>query len=252
MLDSTILQAKRSWNSFLLHLKYFLLSFAYVTISGKSGVVLVKVLVISFTWAIFHIIVWVFLLHLPHSRYPLQAFNRWPYLWYLKYLNGAVMHFSTYLRQFPIFTCLCILGWLKVTMYVFVCISSPSFLVVFILWSVSSCFPKAVVISSAVAKDSSLLEIISYEMFKPSCGYTVLFVVLKVFMLKIFSACLQLSTFASKLPFLVFLTVCWKLPSLLRMGIICLGRLLIKIQVRWIFGILLLQSPNKTQKDFIF
>ena len=79
------------------------------------------------------------------------------------------MYCSTCSRMYPIFS-LGIIDLLKITMYVCVCISSPTFLMVILLKSVTPCFLMAVFISSGVAKDNSLFLITPFEVFHVSCG----------------------------------------------------------------------------------
>ena len=117
------------------------------------------------------------------------------------------------------------------------------------------CFYKATIISADVAKGGCLLLRSPFKVFK-SYVDTPCILSGKKFILRIFSACLRLSTSKSNLPFLVFLTVLGislKQIPLLGMEIIWLSRSLLKIRVQWILGILQLQSPNKTRRfRFIF
>ena len=77
--------------------------------------------------------------------------------------------------------------------------------ILFIL--VTPCFPRADAISSSVANANSLLLITPLEVLSFSCGYALHLVIWNVFIFNKFSACFQLSTSTSKLPFLVCLTV---------------------------------------------
>ena len=72
---------------------------------------------------------------------------------------------------------------------------------------VTPCFSRADAISSSVVNANSLLLITPLEVVSCSCGYALHFVVWNVFIFKMFSACLRLSTSTSKLPSIVFLTV---------------------------------------------
>ena len=50
------------------------------------------------------------------------------------------------------------------------------------------------VISSAIAKANFLLLITPFDVFRLSCGYVLHLVVWKIFILRMFSACIQLFT----------------------------------------------------------
>ena len=134
--------------------------------------------------------------HFLHVRHPLLLSQWWLYLWHLKLFKGAGMYCSTFLSQCSIFTSLGILGWLKVKIYISVWISSP-ILLMFIFFLVHDLF-----LSSDVAKDNSLLLITSFEVLSLSCGYDLHFIVLNMFISRIFSTCFQLSTSKSKMLFL--------------------------------------------------
>ena len=74
-----------------------------------------------------------------------------------------------------------------------------------LLMFVTLCFPWAVDISSAVTKANTLLLITPLKVFSLLCRYALLLVVWKLFILKMISACLWLSTSMSKFLFSVFL-----------------------------------------------
>ena len=54
------------------------------------------------------------------------------------------------------------------------------------------CFPSTIVISSAIAKGNFLLLITPLDVFSLSCGYALHLAVWKIFILRMYSACLQL------------------------------------------------------------
>ena len=88
---------------------------------------------------------------------------------------GVLMYYSTVSKEYPIFTSLGILGWLKVRIYVFVWITFWIFLMVILLKSMIPCFPNAALIPSDVAKGSSLLLITLFGMINFWCGYALHF-----------------------------------------------------------------------------
>ena len=67
--------------------------------------------------------------------------------------------------------------------------------------------PSTTVISSATAKGNFLLMITPLDVFSLSCGYALHLTVSKIFILRMFSACLQLFTKTSKFPFLGYFHV---------------------------------------------
>ena len=139
----------------------------------------------------------------------MSAFASFPVeviFWYLKHFRSAGMYCSTLLKQYPIFTSLAIWGWLNGRMYVLVWICSLSFLIVIPLLFITFCSPGAAVISSTIAKTISLLLTTSNNMYNLSWGYALHLVMWKVFLLRIFSDCLQQSTSTSKFPLCVFFT----------------------------------------------
>ena len=91
-------------------------------------------------------------------------------------------------------------------MYVLVWIRSSPFLTDILFIFVTPYFPRADAISSSVTKANSLLLITPLEVLSFSCRYALHLFVWNVFIFNVFSACLQLSTSTSKLPFLVFIT----------------------------------------------
>ena len=95
----------------------------------------------------------------------------WPYFWHLKHLKGAGMYCSHPLEIIFDFYFLGNFRLMKsqnvgVSLNFF---SSP-FLIVILLKFVTSCFPRVILISSTVAKVSSLLLITPFKVFNFSWG----------------------------------------------------------------------------------